>query len=212
MSQYADRWSLVVPVKRIENAKTRLGLDAASRAVLAIAMAVDTVVAALACRLVSTVVVVTDDERARDALARVGAKVVADTPDAGLNAALEHGVALAADRHVGALASDLPALRTEDLGVVLGWAVAHDQAVVGDLSGTGTTLLCARSAAHFVPRFGVSSLAAHIAGGAVDLTELAPESVRRDVDTVDGLSGAVDLGVGAATRRALADLPVAEGL
>jgi 2-phospho-L-lactate guanylyltransferase len=212
MTQHADRWSLVVPVKRVENAKTRLGLDAASRASLAIAMAVDTVVAALGCPLVSAVVVVTDDGRAREALAPLGVRIVADEPDAGLNAALEHGVAIAGSGQVGALASDLPSLRSDDLGAVLRHAVDHDQAVVADLSGTGTTLLCARSAALFTPRFGIASFAAHVSAGAVDLTELAPESVRRDVDTVDGLSGAVDLGVGDATKRALADLPVAEGL
>lgn len=212
MTQHADRWSLIVPVKRVENAKTRLGLDAASRASLAVAMAVDTVAAALACPLVSAVVVVTDDGRARDALEALEVRIVPDVPDAGLNAALEHGVAIAANGHVGALASDLPALRADDLTVVLSKATEHDQSVVGDLSGTGTTLLCARSAAHFAPRFGVASLAAHVAAGAADLTELAPESLRRDVDTIDGLSAAVDLGVGDATRRALADLPVAEGL
>ena len=217
MSPHADQWSLVVPVKRVENAKTRLGLDAASRASLAVAMAVDTVAAALACPLVSSVVVVTDDARARAALGPLGVQIVADEPDAGRNAALEHGVAVAAngsvsDMRVGALASDLPSLRSEDLAVVLRRAVEHEQSVVADLSGTGTTLLCAKSAALFAPRFGVQSFAAHVAAGATDLTDLAPESVRRDVDTVDALSGAVDLGVGAATRVALADLPVAEGL
>ncbi|HVT21172.1 MAG TPA: 2-phospho-L-lactate guanylyltransferase [Mycobacteriales bacterium] len=212
MTQLADRWSLVVPVKRVENAKTRLGLDAASRASLAVAMAVDTVAAALACPRVSAVVVVTDDRRAREALEPLGVQIVPDTPDAGLNAALEHGVARARNGHVGALASDLPALRPDDLAAVLALAAAHEQSVVGDLSGTGTTLLCARSAAHFTPRFGVESLAAHLAAGAADLTERAAESVRRDVDTVEALSGAVDLGVGPATRLALNGLPVAEGL
>ncbi|MGN6474767.1 MAG: 2-phospho-L-lactate guanylyltransferase [Mycobacteriales bacterium] len=212
MTQRADRWSLVVPVKRVENAKTRLGLDAPSRATLAVAMAFDTVAAALSCPLVASVVVVTDDQRARTELTQLGARIVPDEPDAGLNAALAHGVALVDNGHVGALASDLPALRAEDLAVVLRHAAGHDQAVVGDLAGSGTTLLCARSAAHFAPRFGPASLAAHVAAGAVDLSDIAPESLRRDVDTVDGLSGAVDLGVGAATRRALAELPVAEGL
>ena len=60
MTQQADRWSLVVPVKRVENAKTRLDLDVEARASLAVAMAVDTVTAALACPLVTQVVVVTD--------------------------------------------------------------------------------------------------------------------------------------------------------
>lgn len=212
MTRPADRWSLVVPVKRVENAKTRLGLDAESRASLAVAMAVDTVAAALDCALVTGVVVVTDDARARKALERFDVRIVPDAPDAGLNAALEHGVAVAGPGHVGALASDLPALRPEDLEVVLSKAADHALSVVGDLSGTGTTLLCARSAADFAPRFGIASLAAHVAAGAVDLTDLAPESVRRDVDTVDALSGVVDLGVGEATRAALSNLPVAEGL
>lgn len=212
MTQQADRWSLVVPVKRVENAKTRLGLDAPSRAALAVAMAFDTITAALSCPLVATVVVVTDDPRARKELAQLGVRIVRDEPDAGLNAALEHGVAAADNGHVGALASDLPALRGDDLAVVLQRAVEHEQSVVADLSGAGTTLLCARSPAQFAPRFGVASLAAHVAAGAVDLSEIAPEPLRRDVDTVDALSAAVDLGVGDATKRALAELPVAEGL
>jgi 2-phospho-L-lactate guanylyltransferase len=207
MTQQAERWSLVVPVKRVENAKTRLALDAEARASLAVAMAVDTVAAALACHLVAAVVVVTDDGRARAALSPLGVRIVPDEPDAGLNAALAHGVASTANGHVAALSSDLPALRSEDLAVVLARAADHDQAVVADLPGTGTTLLCARSAALFEPRFGVASLAAHVAAGATDLTALAPESVRRDVDTLDGLRAAVALGIGDATRYALADLP-----
>jgi 2-phospho-L-lactate guanylyltransferase len=217
MTQSADRWSLVVPVKRVENAKTRLGLDAESRAALAVAMATDTVAAALACSLVSSVVVVTDDRRAREALTPLGVRIVADVPDSGLNAALVHGASVAANGsvvtgRVGALASDLPALRADDLELVLRHAAEHEQSVVADASGTGTTLLCASSGQHFVPQFGVASFAAHVKAGAADLTPVAPDSIRRDVDTVDGLSAAVDLGVGAATRRALDDLPVAEGL
>jgi 2-phospho-L-lactate/phosphoenolpyruvate guanylyltransferase len=213
MTQQADRWSLVVPVKRVENAKTRLALDVDARAALAVAMAVDTVAAALSCALVATVVVVTDDIRARAALSPLGVRIVPDVPDAGLNAALSHGVAAASNGHVAALSSDLPALRGDDLAVVLDRAADHDQAVVADLPGTGTTLLCARSATWFTPQFGVASLAAHVAAGAVDLTDLAPESVRRDVDTLAGLRAAIALGIGPATRLALEALPdaIADG-
>ena len=59
MTQQAGRWSLVVPVKRVENAKTRLALDVEVLAARAIAMAVDTVAAALASDAVANVVVVT---------------------------------------------------------------------------------------------------------------------------------------------------------
>ena len=207
MTQQADRWSLVVPVKRVENAKTRLDLDVDARASLAVAMAVDTVSAALACPLVARVVVVTDDARAREALQALPVLLVPDTPDSGLNAALTHGVATAANGHVAALSSDLPSLRGADLAAVLARAAEHEQAVVADVPGTGTTLLCARSAEVFTPRFGVASLAAHVAAGAADLTADAPESVRRDVDTVDGLRAAIALGIGEATRVVLAGIP-----
>jgi 2-phospho-L-lactate guanylyltransferase len=206
MTQQQGRWSLVVPVKRVEIAKTRLALSADARASVAIAMAVDTVVAALGCPLVDTVVVVTDDGRARTALEPLGVRIVPDVPDAGLNAALSHGVASTRSGHVAALSSDLPALRSADLAIVLERATHHDQSVVADLPGSGTTLLCARSAESFAPHFGVASLAAHVAAGATDITEIAPESVRRDVDTIEGLRAAVALGTGAATRLVLASI------
>jgi 2-phospho-L-lactate guanylyltransferase len=208
MTQHEDRWSLIIPVKRVEIAKTRLALDVEARSALALSMAVDTVTATLASELVATVVVVTDDRRARAALADLGVTIVADVPDAGLNAALAHGASSAPTTRVAALSSDLPALRADDLSLVLARAQAHVRAVVGDLPGTGTTLLCAASARDFEPQFGVSSLAAHVASGAYDLTADAPESVRRDVDTVDDLRAAAALGVGPMTRQALESLPV----
>jgi 2-phospho-L-lactate guanylyltransferase len=208
MTQQEDRWSLIVPVKRVEIAKTRLALDVEARSALAVAMALDTVAAASSSELVAAVVVVTDDERARTALGDLDVTIVADVPDAGLNAALAHGAASAPTTRVAALSSDLPALRPEDLTMVLAQARRHAQAVVADLPGTGTTLLCAESAARFVPQYGVSSLAAHVAAGAHDLTPLAPESVRRDVDTIADLRAAVALGVGPKTRETLGSLSV----
>ncbi len=207
MSQQADRWSLIVPVKRVEIAKTRLAVDVAARTTLAVTMAVDTVTAALGCERVAMVVVVTDDGRAREALRELDVTIVADVPDAGLNAALSHGARSAATARVAALSSDLPALRPADLSVVLEQAQRHARAVVADQQGTGTTLLCAESVASFTPQFGVSSLAAHVAAGAYDLTPLAPESLRRDVDTVEDLRAAVRLGIGASSAAALRSLP-----
>jgi 2-phospho-L-lactate guanylyltransferase len=208
MTQQAERWSLIVPVKRVAIAKTRLALDVEARSTLAVTMAFDTVTAALTSELVAAVVVVTDDVRARAALSELDVTIVADEPDAGLNAALVYGAASAPTAPVAALSSDLPALRAVDLSAVLAQAQQHTRAVVADLPGTGTTLLCAASVADFAPQFGVSSLAAHVAGGAYDLTAAAPESVRRDVDTVDDLRAAVALGVGTRTRDALAALGV----
>ena len=204
MTADGDQWSLLVPVKRLDLAKTRLAVSERMRADLALAMAGDTVAAALRSDLVGEVVVITSDARAGQALSALGARVVADRPDIGLNPALVHGASVAARPHLAALSSDLPALRTGDLEAALGLAAGHDSALVADASGSGTTLLAAYSLASFTPRFGVDSRAAHIAGGAVDLSEQVAPSVRHDVDTVDALDVAVRLGVGPETARVLA--------
>lgn len=125
-----DRWCLVVPVKRLALAKTRLAAVAGPHRIdLALAFALDTVEAALGCDLVLTVVAVTDEPDAAIALAGLGALVAGDEPDAGLNPALVHGAAVARAAHpgcgVGALSADLPALRPRELSSTLLEAASH---------------------------------------------------------------------------------------
>jgi len=92
MNAQTMAWSLVLPVKRLDSAKSRLqGPAAAHRAALALAFALDTVVAAVATPGVSEVLVVTDDPTVAEGTATLGAHVVYDEPDAGLNAALACG-------------------------------------------------------------------------------------------------------------------------
>jgi 2-phospho-L-lactate guanylyltransferase len=200
MAARNDPWSLVIPVKRLTVAKSRIELPPHDRADLAIAMASDTVAAAASCALVAQIIVVTDDPRAAAALAGTAVVVVPDEPDAGLNPALRHGAAAAGDGRVAAVSADLPALTARALEAVLAAAESHPRCVVADQAGTGTTVLTAWSAAELVPRFGVTSFRSHRDEGAVDLTPVAPASVRRDVDTLAELREAVRLGVGAATK------------
>jgi 2-phospho-L-lactate guanylyltransferase len=203
-----DQWTLLVPVKRLEIAKTRLAVADDARSELALAMACDTVRAALGSAQVGEVVVITSDLRARQALSSHGARVVEDLPDNGLNPALVHGASLAALPRVAALSSDLPALRSADLDAVLRLAGAQHLAVVADASGSGTTMLAARAVADFSPHFGVDSRAAHVSAGAVDLSADAAAALRQDVDTLEALRAAIELGVGPETTRALAALDV----
>ncbi|HTR68963.1 MAG TPA: 2-phospho-L-lactate guanylyltransferase [Mycobacteriales bacterium] len=203
---HEGRWTLLIPVKRLEIAKSRLALDAVDRIEVALAMAVDTVSAALKASTVAEVVVVTDDARATRELGDLGARMVADVPDAGLNPALLHGATLATRASVAALSSDLPGLLADELDAVLRAADAHPRAVVGDATGSGTTLLAARTVAGFTPAFGVGSRSAHVDAGAVDLTEQAGWSVRHDVDTVEALLAAARRGVGPRTHAVLAEL------
>ncbi|PSL05910.1 2-phospho-L-lactate guanylyltransferase [Haloactinopolyspora alba] len=207
-------WSVVIPVKRPEFAKTRLA-DAvgAMRPEVARAFAADTVAAAVECPLVERVVVVTDDAAAADETERLGAEVVADTPDAGLNAALRHGAETVRARHgsaaVATLSADLPSLRPDELRRVLVAATAHAVSFVADASGIGTTLYASAPGATFMPRFGGRSRAAHRADGAVELDLDDVPSVRRDIDTAIDLWDAERLGLGPRTTAVMGRLDAA---
>lgn len=200
------RWSVIVPVKQTDRAKTRLALaDAGDRRALALAFALDTVSAALASDVVRRVVVVTNDPDAV-AFEKLGAEVVADRTDAGLNPAFMHGAAhLLADGQDGGivgLAGDLPALDTATLDSVLRLALPP-RWFVADTAGTGTTTL-GTAEGELSPSFGPDSRAAHGAGGAVEIDVPGLARLRRDVDTEGDLWDAVRLGVGPHTRETLA--------
>lgn len=205
------RWGVVVPVKQLHVAKTRLGAYGdALRQSLALAFACDVVAAAQACPLVAAVLVVTDDERARATLSAMGARVVPDDPDAGLNPALDHGADLLRVTEgtlaVATVSSDLPSLRADDLRAALSAVPAGTRGFVADAAGTGTTLLAAGAGARLSPAYGPGSADRHARSGAVRLP--GADALRRDVDTPDDLRAAVRLGVGTHTRALLAELAV----
>ncbi|GGS74804.1 2-phospho-L-lactate guanylyltransferase [Nonomuraea spiralis] len=204
------RWSLVIPVKTLVAAKTRLAAATGPhRTRLAVAVACDTVAAALACPPVARVIVVTADPAAAGPLGALGAEVVHD-PDRGLNTALRtgaaHAVRVAPGDGVGALQADLPALRPAELAVVLGAAAEFDQSFVPDAQEVGTTFYGVLPGRAFAPRFGGESRAKHLGGGAKELCVPGIDSVRRDVDTPDDLRAALVLGLGRHTAAVVADL------
>ncbi|MEU6537610.1 2-phospho-L-lactate guanylyltransferase [Streptomyces sp. NPDC047000] len=209
------QWTLVVPLKALARAKSRLAdtVGDGVRPGLALAFAQDTVAAALACPAVRDVVVVTDDARAGRELTALGAAVVADEPGGGLNTALTHAAAaVRAARPESALAAlnaDLPALRPVELARVLEAAAQFPRAFLADAAGIGTTLLTAAPGRELRPAFGADSRALHSASGAVELRLAAVESVRQDVDTGDDLRAALALGLGPRTAAVAERLLIA---
>lgn len=197
-----------MPVKRLALAKTRLqSYGDAVRQDLALAFAVDVVTAGLACDAVAEVLVVTDDARAAAALEQAGARVVADSPDAGLNPALAHGAELLrAGRELGVatVSADLPALRPAELAAALAAVPSGVRGFVADAAGTGTTLLAAPPGVALAPAYGRASRVGHLDSGAVELP--GGPGLRRDVDTPDDLREALALGVGVATAAVAAGL------
>jgi len=204
-------WSVLLPVKVLAQAKSRLaGLAGPRRGELALALAWDTVTAVLGCDVAARVIVITDDQVAGAELANLGALVVPDEPRDGLNAALRHGAAHAGARWPGsgtaALSADLPALRAAEIGRALRAAAAWPTAFVADAAGDGTTLYTASPGAAFRPAFGLASRARHATGGAVELVLDGVPGLRRDVDTPSDLRRAVTLGLGPHSAPLAAEL------
>lgn len=212
------QWTLVIPVKPLERAKSRLADTAAHglRPGLALAFAQDTVAAAVGCRAVRDVAVVTGDTLAGRELAALGARIVTDEPPGGgLNVALAYAAAVVrtprAGSAVAALNADLPALRPAELARVLDAAAEFPRAFLVDAAGVGTTLLAAGPGRELLPEFGTDSRARHRASGAVELGVGSVDSVRQDVDTGDDLRAALALGVGPHTAAVAARLALDRG-
>jgi 2-phospho-L-lactate guanylyltransferase len=196
------RWTVVIPAKTLDGAKSRLApasADPASHRRLVQAIRADTLAAARATPGVARVLLVSDGPGEPGAL-------VQTRP--GLNAALTEAAAHAArswpDDGVAALVGDLPALRPDALAAALRAAGEHARSFVPDATGTRTTLLATRPGTELRPAFGPGSAARH-GRDAVELP--GGPSLRQDVDTAADLSSAAQLGLGPATTAVLAGAP-----
>ncbi|MCW2819907.1 MAG: hypothetical protein JWR42_2694 [Marmoricola sp.] len=211
-------YALLVPVKSLARAKTRLE-PGHRREPLMRAFALDALAAAARCPLVAQVYVVTDEPGLDEDAVRL--------PDEGggdLNETLRRAAARVRDLGrttggtgmigVAAMCADLPALVTADLTTALGEVAqlgtgqAPRRGYVADAAGTGTTLLAAPPGIDLAPRFGPGSARLHLDSGARPV-EAAVPTLRADVDTEDDLASARALGLG--RRSAAADGTAAPG-
>jgi len=207
MNAAFHRWHVLIPVKALARAKSRLAAVGDRRPDVALAFARDTALAALRCEAVSSVTVVTDDPMVAWAMRADGALILAEGSVPELNGALASAFNAMADvDNVAVLLGDLPALTPATLACALILADLHATAFVPDARGTGTTLLTGRTVAAMRPRFGPGSASAHAKAGAVRLESPRLERLRTDVDDLADLREATRLGVGYHTRRVLHDL------
>ena len=201
-------WTVVIPVKRLDAAKTRLGSPGdPRRPELALAFALDVIEACRRASSIGAVIVVTDDDEV--IAGAPGVMVCAEPNGGGLNAAIRAGAALV-DGPIVALAGDLPCLTAEGLDAVLGDASRYPRSLLSDSEGSGSAMLLAHDSADLDPHFGVGSRAAHVLAGFADLADDPSdalrthlESSRRDVDTPEDLRDALAIGVGSHTAALL---------
>lgn len=202
-----QRFTVLMPMKPWDRAKSRLHHDPHLRRSLADAFARDTLEAVLRCPEVAHVVVVTRGDLVLTYVRSVGAIAIqepTERPLDTLGSAVRHGIAWARRHHPGAplavIPSDLPALTPYALSGLLRAARRHPLAFVRDAGGDGTTILTSRTPAHMVSAYGAGSADRHLSVGAVELTQV-DAGLRRDVDVLDDLAEAQNLGLGPHTTR-----------
>jgi 2-phospho-L-lactate guanylyltransferase len=112
----------------------------------------------------------------------------------GLHGAILDGLEQAEPGNTAILTGDLPALRTADLAEALQLAAETPLGMVADRHGTGTVLLTALDRCRHTPRFGEHSADAHSRLGYQHLPLRDDTSLRLDVDTLQDLQDAMELG------------------
>lgn len=205
----------ILPVKRFELAKTRLGeqLSADQRRRLAEAMVSDVLDALRVSAQLAAVVVVTN-EPAVAALAQArGASVLADPHESGQSAAaligIRHALAGGYER-VLLVPGDCPSLDQQALSTLLERATLPPAVtIVSDRAGSGTNALLLAPADAIEPAFGPGSFARHRelarAAGAAWHAEPLP-GLLLDIDTPEDLEALRSAHAGLATRAVLAEL------
>jgi len=187
----------ILPVKRFDAAKQRLGhaLAAGTRRALAESMLTDVLMALRRTEAVDDVLLVTS-EPAADAIGRgYGARVIEDTEEDGQSAAAMIGVGYALEAgatRVLLVPGDCPALDPSELTALLAPPVAgRGVTLVADRHGTGTNALVLAPPDVIEPAFGEDSRARHEAAAAaagVPCTVDQVPTLALDIDTLDDLA------------------------
>jgi 2-phospho-L-lactate guanylyltransferase len=194
LADLSSTWALV-PLRGLEDAKTRLGaeLDPEERLELVVAMSTRTLAATRDAPGIRGTVLVTADPAAAELARAFGALTLVQRLP-GLNAALREARAIAQNHGATAVLVvpiDLPAISADEIEALLRQATTHGSAArplvlaVPDRHGTGTNALLVSPPAAIEPAFGEGSFAAHRSaaaeGGAVFVRHEGPLSL--DVDT-----------------------------
>jgi 2-phospho-L-lactate guanylyltransferase len=171
------RTAAILPVKRFRAAKRRLGASVGeeTRAELARAMVADVLGALARSASLQLLIVVTDEPSVAVAAREQGARVLADTADAGQSAAVEIGVSDALAKSIErvlCVPGDCPALDPGELERLLRpgrgggggrsrGAAKAEVVIVPDRHGTGTNGLLLTPPDAIRPSFGPGSAARH---------------------------------------------------
>lgn len=190
----APIWA-VVPVKRLDRAKSRLAgvLDVEQRAILAAAMLRDVLETIAASSQVAGTIVVTADPAAASLARLCGAEPLRDRRGDGLDDAIRQGTGRARSngaRGVLVLPGDVPLIDTGEIGEICAALARTGSAIVPATRDGGTNALAAAPPDHLRPSFGEGSFQRHLA--AMAAAGLSPSVLRlagtgHDIDVAGDL-------------------------
>ncbi len=210
----------LIAVKDLARAKSRLADHFAphDRERLVLAMFRDTLAATRDVPQIASVTVVTPDASVSETAVDCGAAVYPEPPldsadkqsteqlNDALRAAGAHLRATKGAVDIVVLQADLPALLPAELAEAIEAAPIGRRSIVVDHRGIGTCALLLRDpTAALDPLFGKSSAQRHTAAGALALPGRWP-GLRLDVDTVEDLALAQQLGLGPATAKLVTEI------
>ena len=190
------RPAAILPVKRFDSAKQRLGeaLGSGSRAALAAAMFADVLSALERSEMLHAIVVVSGEPEVADIVAGRDVILIDDTTEKGQSnaarAGLARATALGLDR-AALVPSDCPLLDPAELEELFVRAAGGaDVVIVPDRHGTGTNALVVDPSGPFEPQFGPGSCQRHVdqaESRGMRCSIERPPSLTIDVDTGDDL-------------------------
>lgn len=183
----------IVPVKKFENAKTRLSptLGADDRIILSSLMLTDTLSVLAGVQSLQQIVVVSGDRRAEEIAARHGAKFLYEEKESGVNSAVALADSYSMDQGADAtvvIPQDLPLLDALDVAMACELAGSEDRCVVicPSLRYDGTNLLIRKPPCAIKTYYDSDSYETHIkAAGSLGISVklFFSKKLMHDIDT-----------------------------
>jgi len=207
---------IVVPVKRLRQAKHRLSplLSERERAALMTAMLTDVLDTICGMTEPAGILVATRSRRARALAHERGLPTFAESPDADHAGTVTEASLYIAERHGAermlALSADIPGVTRNDVRQVL--ARTEPVVLVPDRHGTGTSAVLSDLPLRLVLQFGEDSLRKHRASSRPAAALCPNAHISSDIDTIDDLVDVSRSLPDRATRRLLERSGIAERL
>lgn len=209
----------ILPVKRFETAKQRLGeaLGSTTRATLAAAMFADVLAQVSRAQCLDTMIVVSGEPAVHKLTAEAGVTLIDDAADKGQSHAALAGLARAAAggyERALLVPGDCPLVDPAELDELIRSTRDREVVIVPDRHGSGTNALVLDPRGPFEPKFGPGSRARHVEQAerkGLSHAVVTVASLDLDIDTGDDLAqlvAAVEDAHGRAprTRGALAQI------